>query len=285
MWYKRDLVETFIPINATPGNAPAHTSTPWAWPTNYTQLVASLPSDFVMCSAQVVIFTATTTPFQGVLRVGLGSAGSEVEIARAPYALMIAPGSTLTTLFCLTLPLSRRLIPAGTRIAIQHAASVVSVNCYVYLHGYFAEDFEPTRLMVYDQERYRKGLYHGVSNSLPDRAYTSVTSGGSAWALGSYTTFISSAVADLMIKGISLVHVTNWRNQAWSLATSPAGAGVWTPRALMPAPSYVTTPYTCEYVFPDATFVKRGEDVGLALKASAASTVSSAQLTYSELYG
>lgn len=283
MLYKRGLVESFLPYDNTIANNPSG-ATAWAWPANYTQIIASVTSDWVLVGAYCM--AVATVSLQGIMTVGIGAAGSEVEIARGGYGLTCS-GTSMTVCPTFYLPFAPRFIPAGSRLACRHSSSFAGqVIGKMYLVGYIADEYEPYRRLPYDLQRYRRGDYMAVNPCLPDRANTTLTSGTPAYNWGSYVSFLDPAPYDLLIRSVVALPGYAAIPYIVEVASGPTGGGGEVPRARVVVPYYTAITYlTNELIVPIPTLVKKGERVSLRTKCNGSSKTIDVMLCYSELQG
>ena len=277
MWYKRGMVETFLPLDAASiqlvGSAAA-----WGWPAHYTEIEDSTAAAFLLCSAQVEAYYNLVSAVQGVLRVGIGAADAEVEIARGVFGQV--GGSTQVVYDPRTIPFSPYLIPAGTRVAAEIAcASAVAVTVYIYLQGYFMSAYEPERDSPLVQANIDAGRCRGISGVIPDMAWSGVITGGAAgWNWGNYTEIEDAVASDFLLTDLTQYHgappVTG--DFALEIATGAASAEV--PRAIMPFPRISTSDRSIRS-FPRPTLIKSGERIAARVKATGATLKASVILT------
>lgn len=252
-----------------------------AWPAVWTQLVAALPTAYVLCGADVDWrFSGQPillpTP-QGQVQFGTGVAGFETIVAQGLWGtgILVIVQGTPDVLFLQKsdyMPFKPVLIPAGTRVAVRAMATVNVQFVAAYGVGYDPAAYDP--LFPYYNglpELYIKGLIGTRSNVYPDANFNICTS-VVGWGVPiAWTVFINPTIVPTLIRGacatMAAPSVVGAQGQM-EVAVGGAGSEVIVGRMSFPRPgtgaaggiSYLPRPY----------LVKPGERVTCRMYASSA---------------
>lgn len=235
---------------------------------------ANLTYDFILCGAYA--FTALQLGSSGSyatiinLQVGTGGVDSEIPIAESNDVLLGGGTGNMTFVgMGETHFFEPVLIPAGTRIAVRATNSqAITIYGSLFLFGYLASEWGLPLKYLKDQIRYIKGLCSQTQGAAcqPSPGGTNVTSGGSAYAYGSWTQFLATVSNPIMVTGA----LAGFNGSDVSLY-GQAKIGIGSPSnevamSKLAFPGRIGFPTPCGNSYlPRPLYVKSGESVSIQL--------------------
>lgn len=250
---------------------------------NWSQMVASLPTNFILCGAVSLNFGSITRPV--AVQIGTGGAGSEVVLDSYRLEAWVTGvvDDIVSFITYSSVALGPHFIPAGTRIAARQAQQVASGfnTTPTILYGYSVATPDIFAKVV-DFRRLINGLETNGGNIFPDVGYTTLTHAGSAWGNGAWVELDSAVDYDAVIDHCNLKMITTGRTYAVEFGYGSAGNEVALP-GYFPMPSLgVLAPSIINIPSPMPLYVPAGQRLVARQKANSVSGQISvaAHLTY-----
>jgi hypothetical protein len=202
----------------------------------YTQLVASTPSDFVLCG--ISSFYISDSDQDGVVQLATGAAASEVPFEEISFG-SFAGGGTPTAIINVNRLIHPYFIPSGTRISGRQALGNPTNwdTLITYLYGYTV----PPAFAVNEFKRWQLlGGFTGKGGvRWPATDYVTMTHVGTAWAWSTWNEIEASADEACLIEAVTVLPVTSSRHAVIELGVGASTAEVPLP-AWFPVPGVGT---------------------------------------------
>jgi len=271
---KRDVLEQIYPADSSGITRLSGVSDAWS---DYGQIIASLPNDFILCGAYV--YSRFSLTAEGTLvamysiRVAEGAGGSEVPLFEGQGVLGLAPGGTAQSIqgiSGITILCQPQLVPSGQRLAYCASTNVATaVSLCIYLFGYNAAEWALPLSHLRDWNLFVKGL---MAQTQGTKVYNqTVVSGSTTWTYGTPVEYIASAANPLLIAGAAVVPGTvgAGENAQFQVCLGASGSEVGKSRFAAPAPTGALSPCGVG-VLARPLFVKTGERVSVKVESKGA---------------
>lgn len=176
---------------------------------NWSEVLAATPSDFVLHGAHVAYAAQAVAAGHlapaAQIQIGMGAEDSEEVIAQGAFALYFYLGSETTVygIHVVTHLFKPRLILAGVRIAAR-AVNISDVPATgVYVTGYLASEWAPSRDYYREQPVIEgQGTVGYRSRVYPDASRTTVPGAGAGFTWGAWTEFIAATPYPTILRGL-----------------------------------------------------------------------------------